>query len=91
MEPWAVNLMHFSVHLVRLEPSFAQNSLRTLFWSKNLVFYEGDFQKLAFRSRVERIGPQQDTNEASKITVLWTLWVNSRVNREFLELLNFEI
>ena len=35
----------------------------TLFCSKNTVFYEGDFQKLAFRSRVERIGPEKDMKE----------------------------
>ena len=70
MEPWATNLMHFSVHLVRFEPSIAQNWLRTLFCSKNKMFYEGDFQKLGFRSRAERIGPEKDTKEASKMTAV---------------------
>ena len=42
----------------------------TLFGFKNTVFYEGDFQKLAFRSRVERIGPEKDMKEASKMTAV---------------------
>ena len=40
----------------------------TLVCSKKHVFYEGDFQKLAFRSRVEPIGPEKDTKQASKMT-----------------------
>ena len=40
----------------------------TLFCFKNSVFCEGDFQKLAFRSRVEPIGPEKITKEASKMT-----------------------
>ena len=40
----------------------------TLFCFKNKMFYEGDFQKLAFRSRVEPIGPEKVTKEASKMT-----------------------
>ena len=40
----------------------------TLFGFKNSVFCEGDFQKLAFRSRVEPIGPEKVTKEASKMT-----------------------
>ena len=40
----------------------------TLFCFKNIVFCEGDFQKLAFRSRVEPIGPEKVTKEASKMT-----------------------
>ena len=40
----------------------------TLFCFKNSVFCEGDFQKLAFRSRVEPIGPEKVTKEASKMT-----------------------
>ena len=70
MESWATNLMHLSVHLVRFEPSIAQNWLRTLVCSKNHVFYEGDFQKLVFRSRVERIGPEKNMKEASKMTAV---------------------
>ena len=42
----------------------------TLFCFKNIVFCEGDFQKLAFRSRVEPIGPEKVTKEASKMSTV---------------------
>ena len=38
------------------------------------MFHEGDFQKLAFRSRVERIGPEKNTKEASKMTAVGNIF-----------------
>ena len=40
----------------------------TLFCFKNHLFHKGDFQKLAFRSRMERIGTEKITKEASKMS-----------------------
>ena len=42
----------------------------TLSCFKNTVFCEGDFQKLAFRSRAEPIGPEKVTKEAYKMSAV---------------------
>ena len=60
----------------------------TLVCSKKHVFYEGCFQKLAFRSRVERIGPEHITKEASKMSAvgdkrIQTKWQNKITTYSF--------
>ena len=62
--------------------------MRTFFF-KNHVFCEGDFQNLAFRSRLKPKEPQKTPNGASKRHPKWhmsgSLWPHSRMQRLILE------